>query len=392
MKRQRQPRQTSPTDLGGSHRPAESADGDGSSLAAATPGPQRVAWVDMARGLSVVAIVALHSSLWFAAPLLGNDGSTGARVWEVANNRLGTVRLPLLFLLSGWLAAGRIRRDDGARKTLAAVATNAWLYVVWLTIYLLVALVVDPIEIVAQPESPADVVLRYLVPSVTPLWFVWALALYNGGLRLVRRVPPPVVLGALLAARWAVDLTFGEEREPMWLRAIRLSLYFAVGVYGRDVLRGLVERRRTGWVALAVIAVSIVGDALAPAALHHPFTVTLSLAVAVLALCVMRLGSRLRALRGPLQWIGTRTVGVYVLHPVLIVGFTALCRPVQDVVVGAFGSTPGRLVMPLLVTALVVSLALAAQSLLRRVGGHDLLLDLPRPWRARLLGAGHPRA
>ncbi len=350
------------------------------------PGRSRIAWIDMARGVSVVAIVTLHASLWFRAPLIGEDDSWASAAWDLADDRLGTVRLPLLLLLSGWLASGRLLRPEGGPKTRIAVATNAWLYAVWLTVYLLVALVVTPYEIVDPPAHAGEVVARYLVPLITPLWFVWALAVYNAVFRAARRVPPSAVLGALFLTGWFLDLTHGNAAEPMWMRAIRLAIYFAAGVFARDTLRHVVERRHAGPVAFGIALAAAVVDRVTPAVLHHPLTVLASVAVAIAVLAALRALAGRDGVRVPLQWIGRRTVGVYVLHPPLVVLLTAACLPAREELAPVFGTPAGRALLPLVVTAIVVASALALQSLLHRCGLARVALDLPGPWRARLAG------
>src|SRR5215213_6048735 len=130
----------SPTRVGACRRDREDvAMPERSILArAGSGGPERVAWVDAARGASVAAVVLFHVSLWWYLPLQAELWGPAGRVWATVNSYLGSVRMPLLLAVSGLVGAGAIRAGLRDRRTATRAVANGYLYVVWLVVYAVV--------------------------------------------------------------------------------------------------------------------------------------------------------------------------------------------------------------------------------------------------------------
>ena len=92
----------------------------------------REGWIDMSRALSVIGVALFHTTEWIYLPALGPQmESSAGRLWVTSDVLLGHIRLPLLLLLSGMLAAGKVREGLGWLKTRVWIITNAYLYLVW---------------------------------------------------------------------------------------------------------------------------------------------------------------------------------------------------------------------------------------------------------------------
>ncbi len=151
----------------------------------------RVDWVDYAKGISIVLVVMMHSTL-SSEDALGHTGWLH-EVVEFAR----PFRIPAFFLIAGLFVARTIEgewRSFLDRKILHFV----YFYVLWLTIQFAFK---APGLIAAQGAGGA---LRlYAMAFVEPfgtLWFIYLLPVFYAATRLTRALPPLLVLalGAIL--------------------------------------------------------------------------------------------------------------------------------------------------------------------------------------------------
>ncbi len=140
----------------------------------------RIDWVDYAKGLSLIMVIMLHSSLGVQKAL--GDCTWFAYIVEWAR----PFRIPAFFLLSGLFLARRINwpwRDFLDRR----VVHFAWFYLVWMHVAILAAL---PFML---PQVGAEGALKeYLLAYVDPyshLWFIYLLAIFAVVVKLVKDVP-----------------------------------------------------------------------------------------------------------------------------------------------------------------------------------------------------------
>lgn len=331
-------------------------------------------WIDLARAASVVLVVLYHVDLWHLAAVA--SPATHEAQWTSANNVAGGFRMPLLLMLSGMLASGKIRRG---RPALRSAAANYWLYAVWTTIYAVAyALVALP-----TPEGVRGLAdwAGQLVRPETPLWYVWALAVYMTGLWLLRRVPSWLVLAGLLVPIATID-----AGHTIWLKMPVLAFYFALGAYTAPWLRGTVRHRT--W---RVVGMGLVGVGLTTVLLHLlPATfATLQLAFVVgnvgkglLALGLCRFVSMVPVVDRIGAWVGRHTLTIYVFHPLLLGGWMLATTGTMHAMLLRLGAL--AVIYPLVLTLAIVGAALLLEQGLRRVGA-NFLFGLPAPLQHRLL-------
>lgn len=167
-----------------------------------TPMERRVDWVDYAKGICIVMVVMMHSTLGVEAAA-GETGFMHAVV-EFAK----PFRMPDFFLLSGLFLARVIDRDWKTyldRK----VVHFAYFYVLWVTIQF-----AFKAPAFAAEMGAAGAAKLYLLSFIEPfgtLWFIYLLPIFFVVTKLTRRVPVFVILlaGALLemapiATGWTV--------------------------------------------------------------------------------------------------------------------------------------------------------------------------------------------
>jgi uncharacterized membrane protein YcfT len=150
----------------------------------------RVDWVDYAKGICIILVVMMHSTLGVEKAM----GETGALNTFIAWAQ--PFRMPDFFLISGLFLARRIDvpwRDFLDKK----VVHFLYFYVLWMSIQLLFKGYG-----IFQEQGASGLLLAYLTAFVEPfgtLWFIYLLPVFFVVTKLTRRVPPLLVF-ALAAA------------------------------------------------------------------------------------------------------------------------------------------------------------------------------------------------
>ena len=262
---------------------------------------ERVDWVDVAKGICIVMVVMMHSTL-------GVEKAAGASGWmgyvvEFAR----PFRMPDFFLIAGLFLARRI--DAPWRLYLdRKVLHFAYFYALWLTIQF-----AFKAPGIAAEAGFDGLVREYLLAFVEPwgtLWFIYHLALFLLVTRLLKDVPWVIVwLGA--AALEIAHINTGSVLIDEF--ASRFVYFYSGYVFAAHVFRLAEEAtadRGTAVTGLALWAV-----------LHGVFVfngygdlpfVSLGLGIAG-ALAIVTLATLLaRSIAAPtLRWLGEHSIVVY---------------------------------------------------------------------------------
>lgn len=349
---------------------------------------ERHAWIDAARGLSVLAVVFFHVCLWHYWTLDGVAGSRAGETWRAINTVLGSVRMPLLLFLSGMLASSKVR--GGSNRVVASVAANGYLYAVWLLIYGFLSWTLPAGDTPHRIESVRDLATQFLLPD-TPLWYVFGLAVYLTGLTMLRQTSPAVVLSFLTLAYVVITVDMASETRfstGLWYQIPRLAVFFALGVYGRQFLMDRVPHHKYSLTAFGAVA-GVVLFAVSRGVPLHPLaqetidmTRNMCLALGALGLVCILTTWPTAARAG--QFFGRRTAGIYVLHVPLVSSIILLDqRSLHSVAVQATRNDVLSALYPLVVSALVVATCLLVENALRRAHG-DFLFALTDRLQRRL--------
>jgi len=153
-------------------------------IATATLRGKRVDWVDYAKGICIVMVVMMHSTL-------GVEAAAGREGWLHALVAFAKpFRMPDFFLISGLFLARVIDRDWRLyldRK----VVHFAYFYVLWMTIQF-----VFKAPGLAAQDGVTAVISLYAVSFIEPfgtLWFIYLLPIFFIVSKLTHRVPPIIV-------------------------------------------------------------------------------------------------------------------------------------------------------------------------------------------------------
>lgn len=346
----------------------------------------RLDWIDMARAVAVVAVVLFHASIGHYYGLAHAEPGVVAW-WDRINQIVTTVRMPLLFTISGMLAAGKIRRGFRGGKAIEAAVTNYYLYAVWLLVFGAMLLLAGDRPVPFQVEDLGTYLREFYLPN-SPLWYVFALALYIVGFTALRRVHPAIVLGALAAVHLVSTQLYTLE-SPLWTRGLSFALYFGLGVYGKRVMTEFAARpilaaiaagaaylayQQLGMTKLMSLQVPPLSDALLVMALYVLAGLAMIGATGMLA--------RVRPYAAVGRFVGKHTLGIYVLHiPVIVVIDLTAAGPLGTLRDLAATNSVVDVLYPLLITAVIVPICITAQMLAPKVG-LGALFAMPEPIRA----------
>jgi uncharacterized membrane protein YcfT len=145
---------------------------------------QRIAWLDYAKGICIILVVMMHSTL-------GVEKAASAQSWlhpfiEWAR----PFRMPDFFLISGLFLASRI--DRPWRSYLDSKLLHfAYFYILWMSIQTL-----SKSYGTFQTDGLRGVAEAYALGFVEPfgtLWFIYILAIFFVAAKLVKNLPPLLV-------------------------------------------------------------------------------------------------------------------------------------------------------------------------------------------------------
>ena len=272
-------------------------------MSAFNPPPDRVDWVDTAKGVCIVMVVMMHSTL-------GVEAAAGREGWMHALVAFAKpFRMPDFFLISGLFLASVIDRDWRSYAD-RKVVHFAYFYVVWLSIqfaFKAPGIAADNGLVAAAREYA----LAFADPFGT-LWFIYLLPVFFVVTKLARawRIHPAIV--------WAIAAAL--EIAPIhtgWLVPDEFAarfVYFYTGYLMAPLIFSLATKaqanpgRTVAWLVLWAMANGIV---VLRGVAELPF---ISLAFGLLGAAAVIRGSALLArsrLGEPLRYCGQHSIVIY---------------------------------------------------------------------------------
>ncbi|MDJ1159537.1 acyltransferase family protein [Chelatococcus sp. SYSU_G07232] len=268
----------------------------------------RVAWVDTAKGLCIILVVMMHSTL-------GLGEAVGREGW------LHTVvafakpfRMPDFFLVSG-LFLGRVIDRDWRSYGDRRVVHFLYFYLLWFLIQFAFK------GWGLAGGDPAELLRQFALGFVEPLgtlWFVYLLAIFSVATKLLRRVPPFALLGLAAALQTMPVHTGWTVVDEFAARYV----YFLVGYLLAPAIFAFAARVATRPLAtLAGLAAWALANgilALTPAGLTgYPTLASLPLVSLALGLAgagaIVAAASLLArtALARPFRYCGEHSIAIY---------------------------------------------------------------------------------
>lgn len=265
---------------------------------------QRIAWPDAARGLAI-ALVVLHHSIQFTG-----EAGLAVPIWDTLTEFLRTMRMPLFFMAAG-LFAGKWTRAPWRDLFRSKILLFGWVFAIWVVIRW-GAFNLIPRE--SEESGILNLVLHFFIWPIGG-WFILVLGIFFIVARLTAKVDRRIQLAvaAAISLVWFSGFTTGNRA---WDGMLLFYVFFVFGCYWRGWVAARAETltwwSRAGIVAVWVIAAGVLGY------FHLGDAPVFGFALRVLGLAA---GVALALSLQRLMWLrtlGTRTLPIYMVHPILI--------------------------------------------------------------------------
>ena len=330
---------------------------------------ERIEWVDTAKAICILLVVLYHAR--HSAQLISWDDRTAAEYWHMVNAVLKPIRMPSFFIISGFLAAGSLRREWSAIAE-KRVLRLAWVYAVWTFLFVLL---IPTFPVFGFADGIFPHFVRDLLSGTSAAWYLWALALFFYFAWVTRDWPwwAPIAVGAAIAA---ISPLYTDGLPAQTASALRCLVFFMVGIRMPRILDQVTAiDPKFALPAIAILAPFV--------ARFHEWQYSLAFfglfidavaAFATIYICAAvcrafpNAGASLRKM-SPL------TLPIYILHFPLIVFITHFAATFLPQAILDLDALP--FLFPLALTAICVPLSLFLHRWLGAMGG-DWLFDLPR--------------
>lgn len=337
----------------------------------------RLRWADVAKGGAILGVVFWHVMIKHYELVEWSTPPPIERGLTVFVDSLIPVRMPLFFLVSGFLASRAIQRPW--RTLLVTKSLNFYyLYLLWLLVQTVLLLALPSFD----TESTATPLGLLAQATIDPsnLWYLYALALFFPIAKLLRANPWIGVAAAagvlvLVAALPVPDHIEDTGRNLIW---------FVLGAYFPAVVVWWTERLTVLRWAIVVVAFAGVAFGLYFVRENAVVFAAAALIGALFGLSNSVLISRsVPWLARPLAAIGRQTLPVYVMHLPIVGAWNALAQGAR---VDALSANPVvAFLYPFVLTVAILALCLGIHRLLAPIA--PALFGVPARLTRRLLPA-----
>lgn len=294
------------------------------------PATGRIAWIDAAKGFCILAVVLYHFNLYIYHPM--PTGTTNvAVIWQILISAMKPIRMPLFFLISGYLAYSGVFNKTWAAVRTTRIASLLWVYALWFSCYWIFNFYHGALNPWFQPESGISYSFENFILQMATgksgLWYLYALVIYFLLTRLLKKsLFATMAVGlclAQLASLWEGNNTWNYQSLASYF------IYFAIGVHFRSSITQHFARFDRRYLVTSIV-LAVIAMGLSRLFYDYYFGVfqiiTGLLACAAAAQVFAWLCQRFK-----MRWlreIGRRTLPIYVLH----MFFIYLLAPVLPVV------------------------------------------------------------
>ncbi|MGY1769897.1 acyltransferase family protein [Blastococcus sp. SYSU D00813] len=286
--------------------------------------PFRYDWPDAGRGVCMVLVVLMHTSIWVDAQI--GEGHRG--LWAEVTGFLAPLRMPLFFVISGFFAARVLSRP--LAKTRRRTVGMVYLYALWTALFLARLWVpgIGP----EDPPNAGGIALSILAP--TAFWYLYALPLYFLTARILvaalghRSAWALIPLAAVSVVAPLLDpATAPIQQDPLPVLMVPSVLanlvWFYLGTQAPELWLRLMKSATPSKLIAAAAGYSTAYWLLTTLDVEPAFRLPLSalaLYAAAQALSLWSMGGSVASL---LRAIGARTLPVYILHFFVISALSA---------------------------------------------------------------------
>ena len=322
---------------------------------------QRIAWLDAARGISILLVVLYHAILYL------DHYDLASYTYTQLNEVFRPIRMPMFFAISGVLATRAISRDWGTFVR-SKILFFAYVYGLWSLIRLAYFGFVQ--TNINQPDEGSDA-LQLLAMWYYPnsgLWFIWALAIYFLAAKLLDRFNHVAVMAMVMLLSAATFGGFIDLGNFAYENVLYYAPFFLVGVwYGRFIVSTLTARPVAVGIAAAILFVAL------HLTLRGTDGVAFGIGRLMLSAAGLALGGaasivicRVDLARQFLCYLGRTTLPIYVTHVIAVAALSAIVAATSaDLPLVRYWAVP-------LVAALALAISISAKFAADSVGAYWL--------------------
>lgn len=328
---------------------------------------QHLEWIDLAKGFCVAFVVLGHAAEWYMRTFT-QDVSIH---WHAVSEAFRPLRMPLLFGISGMLAASRM--DRPLRDSWTKTGGLYVLYCCWTAIYCLKLALPGGRDGMPYP-SVDQLLLAFALPVY--LWYIWALPVYYLIAWVAERIlghhsvfllVPLVPLS--LAYPWieaAIDDVVPRPLGPAHLGATAFNfLWFYAGLKGRRLWLHVAANGRQSRAAVA----ALVYAAIIAVGLHYGIMLELgTLAAPFIIWAALEVMASIPAdsfVARKLRRLGRDTLPVYAMHSLALTALTFVVGKLALAGKTDYAALALQWAVPPLVTLGVILLCTAAGAILQ---------------------------
>lgn len=333
------------------------------------PVKPRIDWVDAGRGLAIVLVVLFHATNW-----LGEAGFS-VRGWQLFDETIASIRLPLFFAMSGMFAVKWMTASWTALWR-SKLSLYVWVYALWSVIATFSFMI--GLNFQGAEGNYLSQLKNLLWAPVLPrfeLWFIWALALFFVVAKLIHRMPRAVQLG-VSGVLSVVALSGAFDGNTGWVGSAKYFFFFLCGMLLREaIIRWSTSARP---VVLATVFVVWVALALASSLLKLTALPGYYFVCCVVGVFAGVAFSRVLAKIPSPRYLGARTLPIYLTHTtVILIVVWLLWSAVPLPEFAALGA-----VLPPIVVAVAIAVSLGLSRLVSGTPVIRCLYEQPR-WLSR---------
>lgn len=274
----------------------------------------RMAWPDVARGVSILGVMTLHATL----EVPGGLDTPIAKV----NEFIAALRMPLFFLVAGFFA---VKVFNYTLRDL--FLKRIWFLLVPYVFWVPVEMVLDRSKAWVIQEIPLPEP-RFYVDSVyyaqNMYWFLWSLMVFTCILWATKKLPlwAQLIIPAAVIATSPWLLLAGNLVMP---RIIAYLPLFLLGAYLRPLITKFADNALHPWVAIASTMLALVSFQLNALPFDGPWRPALNVVVSLVYLpfgvTIAILLTKIPMVGEGLIHIGRHTLVAYLGHPIALIVF-----------------------------------------------------------------------
>jgi uncharacterized membrane protein YcfT len=327
-------------------------------MTGASSARSRIAWLDLARAVSILLVVLYHVGAGAGHALLPPEQSAAGTWWAAANRMLVPIRMPLFFLVAGMLAVGAARRA-WPLVLRPRILDFLWPYLLWSVLFALTAWVRY------SPGDPDTFLWEQVKATATvmgPYWFIAVLPVFFVVARLGRDRPRALLAVGIVTylGSWPLrQVLLGIEPIPDLAaqglyRFTEFAIWYIAGFVLRDQILAVASRAglvaAAGGVTIFVVSVLTLYGGENGTLVDRMLQAAATLSGLFGAIALLPRLAEIPALRRAGSALGSRTLAIYLVHPLAVAAVVATYP----------GSALGRMLGGSLVTDLLLVPAVTA--------------------------------